>query len=248
MAVPAVPVHVRPGLWRRILGQRAPLITEAAVLGFAIFAGSAGDLWAQPATASEVPYDTTVLLGQDSFGRFHTLLEKTLFRVDVMTVDICVDDASAERIREAVETSGRRDASAVAAIALEAPDALVTMRFVRDVDLDRFLRGIREDQEKAVGAGFLADSTFRAIQESLPDWYSFLERRGIQTGDEIRHRVFPGGVRSLYLSREGKVLMDRVALGEERRRSVIGTYFAPGGSFRDALVRSVPDAPTTGCG
>lgn len=257
MAVPSVPVYVRPGLWRRLLGQRAPLttgvgqraplITGVALAGAAALLGFSGDLMAQPPTAPTVPYDTTLVLGEDAYGRFHTLLEKTLFKVDVLTVDICVGDGSAGRIREALESSSQDDLTAVAEIALEAPHVLVRMRFVRDVGLDRFLKGIREDQEKAVKEGLLADSTFSAIQAVLPQWYRFLEGRGVRTGDEVHHRVFPGGVRSLYVTPEGEVLMDRVSLGEERRRSVIGTYFAPGGSFRDSLVRSVPDAPAAGC-
>ncbi|NIP97517.1 MAG: hypothetical protein GWO24_30440, partial [Akkermansiaceae bacterium] len=73
---------------------------------------------------------------------------------------------------------------------------LAITAFERSIGLDQFLDGIEDDQEKAVEAGFLADSTFQAIQDSLPVWYAFLDQRRIQDGDRIFYRFFPGGVRT----------------------------------------------------
>jgi hypothetical protein len=58
-------------------------------------------------------------------------------------------------------------------------------------------------------------------------------------------RIRSDTLRTVYVDREGSILLDQLDVGPERRLAVLGGYFAPGSEFRDGLVASVPDARDT---
>ncbi len=194
-----------------------------------------GVLFAQSYGPSDLP------LGQQPHGHLHALLERTIFQLDVLSLDLCFDSTTAAAIGSAVEEpAGDDDArDEVARLAMGAHRALGVIEFRRDVSLDQFLDGIAEDHDRAVRVGLLADSTRNALRTDLREWYGFLETRGIRDGDRIAYRFAPDRVRTTYLGVEGQTHLDRIARGSQRRASVLGAYFAPGASLREGLIDSV---------
>ena len=80
-------------------------------------------------------------------------LEKTFLKVDVLTLEVRVAEATARRLERLV--AGRRYgeplADSVARILHSASDAIdITQTFLRNVPLDRFLDEVRARMEKAV--------------------------------------------------------------------------------------------------
>lgn len=197
-------------------------------------------LSASSLTGQSAPVDTTGL-GTGPAGRMHMLLERTIFRVDVLTLDVRLGRAATDRIGRLLAGSldSRVLADSVAAAALAADDALARLEFQRDVGLEQFLDGIRDNLRRATRAGIVRPAEFRSISSDLPGWYAFLSERGIRTGDRMLQRVRGDTLRTVYLSADGETLLDQVDVGPERRLAVLGGYFAPGSDFRDGLVRSV---------
>lgn len=201
-----------------------------------------GLIWLPVAAVAQS--DRSSRLGSWPASHMHTILERTVFQVDVMALDVCLDSATAASIRRFArgDRSRARDDSVVQAV-LGARDAFARIRFVRGVGFGQFLGGIAEAQAKAVEAGLLADSTHRRIRAALPVWFSFLENRDILENDVIAYHFRTDTVRTAYLDAGGNVLMDRTDVGSERRRSVLATYFAPGSGFRDGLLDSLRPEP-----
>lgn len=180
------------------------------------------------------------MLGRWPGSHMQTILERTLFRIDVAALDICIDSVSAAAVRPYLTAPGSRARDdAIVRVVLDARSALARLRFLRRVGFGQFLGGLRDEQRHAVEAGLLADSTHRTISASLPEWFSFLASRDIVEGDEMIYRFFADTVRSTYLDPAGSILMDRTDVGRERRRSVLATWFAPGSGFRDGLLGSL---------
>lgn len=190
-------------------------------------------------------------LGRAPWSRMSTLLEKTFLKVDVLTVEVCFDDATAAEFAR-IAAEGRLERAlgdSIAGAALRGRNAGAVIEFLRDVSLRQFLDGIDEDQRKAVSSGLMADSVHRAIRSSLPVWFAFLERRGILEGDRIVYGLEPSAIRTTYIGRDGTVLLDQRDTGRERRNSVLATWFAPGSSFRQGLLRSLErEGPRAGRG
>lgn len=178
-------------------------------------------------------------LGRGPFGHMKALLERTIFKVDVLTLDLCLDEPTSQALARAAGGGGEPERQKVADLAVEADRALAVIGFHRDVSMDQFLGGIGDDHERAVEAGLLADSTRRALARDLPTWYAFLEERGVKKGDRIAYRFEPGSVRVTYVGVDGRTYLDRTSLGPERRASILGAYFAPGASLRERLLDSV---------
>ncbi|MDX1674305.1 MAG: hypothetical protein R3314_05815 [Longimicrobiales bacterium] len=165
------------------------------------------------------------------------LLERTLFQVDVLTLELRLGPETAAEVRRHVEARAARDS--VARTALRSRNAYARIEFVRDVGMDRFLDGVRSDLRKVEEAGLIDGPTFRQISGSLPDWYSFLEGRGVREGDALLYRVRGDTLHSGYRSASGEWLLRQTDIGPERRRAVLGSYLVEGSSFREGLLDSL---------
>ncbi len=172
------------------------------------------------------------------------LLEKSIFQVDVLRLEVRFGPETATRLDSLVAASSGSSppndlADSVAAIAFEARDALTRLEFLRDVGLDRFLEGIRDNLRRAEEGGLISREQFEGISQDLPAWYAFLEDRGILSGDRMLQRVRGDSLRTVYISAVGDTLFDQTDVGSHRRLAVLGGYFAPGSDFREGLVESL---------
>lgn len=171
----------------------------------------------------------------------HTLLERTIFQVDVAELTLRYDSAAADRVGGLVrdrEFTGPL-ADSVAAVVLGAERVHGRLEFLRSVSLGQFLESLRSNMEKARDAGLLDDSAYRAFRGELRGWYAPLDGRGIDEGDVTEYRIRGDTLRVIYRSGGGDVLIDRTDIGAEHRRAVLGGYLAPGTDFREGLVRSL---------
>ena len=189
---------------------------------------------------SPVPFDTT-LVGQWPYSSMYTLFEKTIFKVDVLTLDVRFGPEPARRL-EAL-AAGRRYSSSladsIAAVAVGARDAWARLRFERNVSLARFLDGVRKNLKRALQAGIIDADSYDHISRDLPVWYQFLAADGIHDGDEMFYRIRGDTLHTVYRAVTGEVLLDQIDIGAERRLSVLGGYFAPKSDFRKGLIKSL---------
>ncbi|MFW6084069.1 MAG: hypothetical protein ACODAA_02545 [Gemmatimonadota bacterium] len=174
------------------------------------------------------------------------LLEKTIFQVDVLELEVRFGPEATTRLDSLIAASSPSErpdglTDSVAAIALEARDALTSLEFLRDVGLDRFLEGIRDNLRRALEGGLITAEEFEGIARALPGWYDFLRDRGIRSGDRMLQRVRGDSLRTVYISAAGDTLLDQTDRGSHRRLAVLGGYFAPGSDFREGLVDSLLD-------
>ncbi len=179
-------------------------------------------------------------LGSAAWSHMHMVLEKTIFQVDVLMLDVCLNASTAARVATLAPRAGRAPAAdSIARAVLAASHASARIRILRDLAYGRFLSGMSNELQHAAETGFLADTTFRSIRASLPDWYSFLENRDLHDGDQILYRFRADSLRVTYIAQSGDTLMTRSSIGRERRNSVLATWFARGSSFRKRLLESL---------
>jgi len=195
---------------------------------------------AAPASGQPSPIDTTGLAAGEH-SRMHMLLEKTIFQVDVLTLEIRFGPETAAQLDSLVDGRefSKNLADSAAAIALESRDVWARIEFKRGVGLDQFLEGVRDNLRRAEAAGILSAEDYSYISANLPIWYAFLADRRILPGDRMVYRIRGDTLRTVFQSVGGEVLLDQVDVGPERRLSVLGGYFAPDSDFRDKLVRSL---------
>ncbi|UCC71232.1 MAG: hypothetical protein JSV86_12660 [Gemmatimonadota bacterium] len=195
---------------------------------------------AQSAVTASPPMDTTSL-GVGPYARMHTLLEKTIFKVDVLTVDVWLGEGDTRRLEEVAAGSGYSSqvADSIAWIAIHSRDAYVRIEFVRDVSLDRFLGGVEGNLRLVPRAGIISEADYREISNNLPRWFAFLGERGISKGDRILYRIRGDELRTRYVTVDGEILLDQTDLGASARLSVLGSYFLDGSEFRGGLIGSL---------
>ena len=202
-----------------------------------------------PPTVAQAPEETAGPLpsvARDSllkgpYSSMRTLFEKTIFQVDVLTLDVRLGPESARRIEELVAGAEYSEALAdsVAAVATGSRNAWIRIRFERDVSLEQFLDGVEDNLEKARDAGIISAEDCRMISENMPVWYSFLAERGIRDGDRMYYRIRGDSLHTQYLGVDGDLLLDQVDVGPERRLAVLGSYFVEGSDFRKGLIRGL---------
>ena len=223
--------HQRPPSGYSVAMVRERTLTAAVML----LAMPGGNLVGQTA-----PVDTTSL-SEARHGRMSMLWEKTIFQVDVLTLDVRFGSATAQRLAELVR--GREPSSAlvdtIANVAAHATDVWARIRFERNVSLNQFVDGVRDNAAAARDAGLITDPEFAEIYDGLPQWYAFLADTGIKDGDEMFYRIRGDTLRTIYRTVQGETRLDRTDFGRFRRLSVMGGYFAPKSDFRKGLIASL---------
>lgn len=200
---------------------------------------------AAQASGAASPAMDTLSVGRSPYSRMRTLLEKTIFKVDVLTLDVHLGDEDAQRI-ERLLAGGRRYsrelADSIAAVAIYSRDAWLRIEFLRNVSLRQFVDGIDDNLRHVPEAGIIERSDYEMITENLPRWFSFLRERGIHKGDQIHYRIRGDSLRTVYRAAGGEILLDQVDVGEERRLAVLGSYFVRKSDFRKGLIKSLFDS------
>ena len=86
-------------------------------------------------------------LGKAAHSHMRTKLEKTIFKVDVLDVDVWFGQEDARHLGRLVNGRSYSDglADSTSAVAIHSRDALVRILFLRDISLRQFLDGIDEN-------------------------------------------------------------------------------------------------------
>ncbi|MFQ5689496.1 MAG: hypothetical protein ACE5HQ_04400 [Gemmatimonadota bacterium] len=229
----------------RAIGSRIGIPGLVWIPGLALAASLAGPPRAAPANWPDMSGREGRAGGpqaeSESEFRMHMLLRKSVFHVEVLTVDVRVDGETARRITRQADSRryGKALADSLAAAAFSARMAWIDVCFRRSFGLDRMLDGIRKNLEGAPSTGMIDSATLGVISQRLATWYGFLEARGIRRGDRMELRVRGDTVRTIYRTGGGDILADRTDVDATERASVMGRYFALNSDFRDGLLRSL---------
>jgi hypothetical protein len=172
----------------------------------------------------------------------HMLLEKTLFKVDVHTLEIWLAGEEVRRIKE-LSADGKRSREvedAIAEAAIHSRDAYTRLLFIRDnISLDQFVDGARENLDRVAKAGIISEDHVEHVVASLPVWYAFLAERKIRKGARMHYRVHGDTLHSQYVGVDGEMLLDQKDVGESPRLAQLGNYFVRGSSYREKLIKSL---------
>lgn len=192
-------------------------------------------------SAPAVPDLEIAALGNGPYSRMHMLLEKTIFSVDVLTVDVWFDASVQQQFRTLA--SGQRYSPALAGriadVAVNAGQVHASLTFERGVALNRWVEGVRDSLEGAWRAGLISEQDYRGVSDGLPRWFGVVADRGFERGDRILYRGYPDRLRTVLVSHTGEVLVDQTDRGDGPRRTLLAGYFAPGSDFREPLIRSL---------
>jgi len=180
-------------------------------------------------------------LAQGPCSLMHMMLQKTILRINVATIDVRVDQQTQSRLANLLRGQVYSDnlAQQLASVAIAAGRAVVQMQFKRDVSLDRWIGVVHENLEQARVAGLIDAGLERQVDQGLPQWFASLRQRGYQKGDRLIYAVERDSLRTVVVSAAGQVMVDRFEREQGTRRVVLASYFAPGSDFREPLLRSL---------
>jgi hypothetical protein len=177
---------------------------------------------------------------QGPYSSMHMLLEKTILKVDVLTVDVRFGKAVQGKLQQLASGKQYSDelGKQLADTVIAADDALVQLRFVRDVSLDQWMDGVFENLDQAQAAGLISGKLKQKVKDSLPNAFAAVKERGYKEGDRVLYRVKPDSLRTVVVAKDGAVLVDKTDQDKEALRVVLASYFAPKSDFREPLLKS----------
>lgn len=180
-------------------------------------------------------------LAQGPFSYMHMLLQKTLLKINVATIEVRFDKPTQARFADLArgQAYSAELARKLANVAIAARRAVVQMQFKRDVSLDRWMGVVRENLEQARSAGLISADLEKRVGQGLPQWFAALKDRGYEKGDRLIYSVGPNTLRTVVVSSRGQVLIDRMEREQGTRWVVLASYFAYGSEFREPLLRSL---------
>lgn len=177
----------------------------------------------------------------DSSFEMQMILEKTFLKVDVLRLQILFQKQVSQDIKSVLNSDEdfEKKVDQVAKLAGHSKEAIARVEFLRSVSLDQFLEGIKGNLVHAKDENYISESEYKFISESLPDWYAFLRKRGIEKGDQMLYHLQEKKLRVIYQTVSGEVLLDQTDLGQDKRLSVLGSYFSKKSEFHLPLLNSV---------
>jgi hypothetical protein len=210
--------------------MKSGLFTFRAWLVASLLAGSVAAAGPLPSLNSSGPYSS-----------MRMLLEKTFLKVDVATIHVRFGSQTQKHLAALAKgkSYSKGLANQIAKVAIHSDDALVQMRFERDVSLDQWMDVVKENLEQARRAGLIDAGLQNHVSHSLPKWFAALSERGYKKADRLMYRVRPNSLRTVVVAANGKVLVDKFDRGKNAARVVLPSYFAPDSDFREPLVRSL---------
>lgn len=184
-------------------------------------------------------------------SHFDYVLEKTIFKVDAVRLDLTIRDETPDRVAELV--TGRADPRAwsdsVAAMYLGVDQASVRMTFLRSFGLKRFLDANRDVMEKIARAGLITEEELEDLDAENRARFEGLAEDGIRDGDVIEHELRGDTVTTRYTDVTGTVRIDGFLVGSQERTVLLGSLFGPESEFRNGLLDLVfTRAETFGAG
>lgn len=210
-------------------------LTAAFIGGVGLVSGLVG-IVAQPAAPIPRPDATPAVTAR-------MLLEKTIFKVDVLTLELWLGPETVQRLSLPLPDDGRAREEA-ARISMDSRDAWAELIFKRGVSLDQFLGGIDENMRRVRDEGLITAEGYERVAEGLPRSYAPLAASGIAEGDRIFYRISGDTLRTVYQRAGGELVVDQTDIGPERRLSLLGSFFIKGSDFRRGLVGSLPHSRT----
>ena len=187
------------------------------------------------------PFLDSPELGHGPYSFMHMMLQKTIFSINVATIDVRVDKQAQARLADQARDKPYSDALApqLAQTVMAAEHAVVQMQFTRNVSLNRWMGVVHESLDQARRAGLIDADLERRVKDGLPQWFAALKDRGYEKGDRLIYSVIPEGTRTMVVAASSQVLVDRVDTDPGARRVVLTSYFAPESDFREPLLRSL---------
>jgi hypothetical protein len=180
-------------------------------------------------------------LAHGQFSHMRMILQKTLFKINVATIDVRVDKPTQTHVSGIARGQAYSDglAAQLAHIIISADRAVVQMQFMRDVSLSRWMGVVRDNLEQARKVGLITPDLEKRVSQGLPQWFAPLSDRGYLKGDKLIYSVAPNALRTVVVASNGQVLIDRQDNEQGTRRVVLASYFAGGSDFREPLLRSL---------
>ncbi len=180
-------------------------------------------------------------LAQGKYATMHMLLEKTVMRVDVLTVDVRLGKNPHGEVTKLADGKQYSEAlgDQIAGVAIKADEAVVQLTFKRSVPLNTWIGAVRENLQQARAAGLISAGLEQKVSNGLPEWFAALKDRGFKAGDKVLYRVHPDKLTTAVVSSEGHLLVFRGDADKEGRGVVMASYFAPGSDFRVPLLQSL---------
>jgi hypothetical protein len=195
-----------------------------------------------PRLTSAAPVDASGL-GRGPFSRLYVFLEKTFLDIDVISLEIRVDQNTADKLEQLVK--GRQRTTelerAVVSAVLGTSATFSALKFLRGFDRNDFIEGVRADVRRAYVGKLIDRTEYERIHRAMPKWFAFLGERGIEEGDRLFHRGGQEGLRSVFVDNGGDTRMDSTQPGKQPTRSLLASFLAPGGELRGPLVQSLFD-------
>ncbi len=191
--------------------------------------------------AGTLPSLDSAELAQGPYSFMHMTLQKTILRINVASIDVRFDKPAQVRLAELARGKPYADAlvQPLAQVAMAAGRAVIQMRFMRNVSLDRWVGVVRDNIKQAREAGLIDGALEQRVSQGLPQWFAALGERGYEKGDRLFYVIGPDSLRTVVVSAGGQVLVDRLDNEPGGRRVVLASYFAPGSDYREPLIRSL---------
>jgi len=172
---------------------------------------------------------------------FDYVLEATIFKIDVVHVNLQIDSGTVRTVKALVSSGNRTRAleDSVGAALMETPTANARLTFLVAIPAQQFVENTAEILRDMGEEGLLASSEVEHLVRSSRQRFAFLDEAGIAPGDYVEQVLRGDSVTTTFITSLGERRLHDIQVGREHRIALLGSYFAKTSDFRDGLLDQV---------
>jgi hypothetical protein len=125
----------------------------------------------------------------------------------------------------------------VAALLLDSESVLLSMDFLRDSGIDKFMKGHQRNLDAAYKTEIITEAEKEKILLGIEQDMAPIQERGVKKHDQVYYRIDGDQVRTVYIDAEGEVLIDVTHVSASWARGLTGSFFCRESKFRKKLIK-----------
>lgn len=185
-------------------------------------------------------------LGEGPFSEMNMLLERTIFRVDVLKVKLHFGVDTQKELRNLAQGQKPSEelANKIVDTIYKTPRTTVRVQFLWEISYEQYMDEVRKSLQCSLKSGVLNQTQHNDVVNRLDQWYGRLRERGLKEGDQLVYTLEKDTIQTTFLPKDKDPVINPVV--KDARvyiLSILSGYLASCSEFRKPLIKSLEAVP-----
>ena len=188
---------------------------------------------------ADAPADLVEGLDSGPYAKLRMKYEVTFMKFDIAYVGAQLTSELGREVGLLVEGKehSKELGAEIGELLVAADSVLLSMDFLRDAGLDKFMKGHQRNLDAAYKTEIITEAEKEEILLGIEEDMAPIKERGVKKHDQVYYRIDGDQVRTVYVDAEGAVLIDVTHVSPSWAEGLKGSFFCLESKFHKKLIK-----------